>query len=127
MAQQFSIKKMLRSFGYAVNGLRAVARSEQNFRIHLLLAALAILLGWGLSISMLEWVLIIGCIAAVMGAETMNTAIEKLCDVVSPQYHDKIKVVKDLAAAAVLIVSIGALITGGIIFIPRIIHQLSAF
>ncbi|MGN7786767.1 diacylglycerol kinase [Niabella sp. 22666] len=127
MAQQFSIKKMLRSFGYAVSGLRAVARSEQNFRIHLLLAALAILLGWGLNISMLDWVLIIGCIAAVMGAETMNTAIEKLCDVVSPQYHDKIKVVKDLAAAAVLIVSIGALITGGIIFIPRIIHQLSAF
>lgn len=118
---------MLRSFGYAVSGLRTVARSEQNFRIHLLLAALAILLGWGLSISMLEWVLIIGCIAAVMGAETMNTAIEKLCDIVSPQYHDKIKVVKDLAAAAVLIVSIGALITGGIIFIPRIIHQLSAF
>ncbi|MGE9310351.1 diacylglycerol kinase family protein [Niabella sp. CJ426] len=118
---------MLKSFGYAVSGLIAVVKSEQNFRVHLVSAVLAIALGFGLGISGAEWGLIIACIAAVMGAETMNTAIEKLCDVVSPQYHDKIKTVKDLAAAAVLIVSIGALITGGIIFIPRIIHQLSAF
>ncbi len=118
---------MLKSFGYAVSGLRAVVRSEQNFRIHLVSAALAIGLGLALGLSRTEWGLIIACIAAVMGAETMNTAIEKLCDVVSPQYHEKIKIVKDLAAAAVLIVSIGALITGGIIFIPHIIHQFSSF
>lgn len=118
---------MLKSFGYAVKGLRAVVQSEQNFRIHLLSGGLAVLLGFGLGISGVEWGLIIACIVAVMGAETMNTAIEKLCDVVSPQYHEKIKMVKDLAAAAVLIVSIGALITGGIIFLPRIIHQFSAF
>lgn len=127
MAQQFSIKKMLKSFGYAANGLRAAARSEQNFRIHLLLAGLAVLLGCGLGISAGEWGMVIACIAAVMGAEVMNTAIEKLCDVVSPQYHEKIKIVKDLAAAAVLIVSIGALITGAIIFVPRMIHQFTAF
>ncbi len=118
---------MLKSFGYAVQGLRSVVRSEQNFRIHILAGVVAIFLGFYLDITKLEWVLVISCITAVMGAEIMNTAIEKLCDIVSPQYHEKIKIVKDLAAAAVLIVSIGALATGCIIFIPRIIHQVSAF
>ena len=118
---------MLKSFGYAVSGLRAVVKSEQNFRVHLVSAVLAIALGLGLGISGAEWGLVIACIAAVMGAEAMNTAIEKLCDVVSPQYHDKIKTVKDLAAAAVLIISAGALVTGGIIFIPHMIHLFSAF
>src|SRR5690349_7775376 len=98
MTQQFSIKKILKSFGYAVNGLKAVIRSEQNFRIHVLSGGLAVLMGFLLTISTVEWALIIACIAAVMGAETMNTAIEKLCDVVSPQCHEKIKIVKDLAA-----------------------------
>lgn len=127
MRQQFSLKKMFKSFGYAIAGLKSVLRSEQNFRIHLLAAALAIFLGFGLGISKVEWIMVVACISAVMGAETMNTAVEKLCDFVSPQYHEKIKVVKDLAAAAVLIVSLGALVTGGIIFIPRIIHRFAAF
>jgi diacylglycerol kinase len=127
MSQRFSLKKMLKSFAYAMSGLRSVLRSEQNFRIHLLAAGLAILLGIALHITKIEWIWIVACISAVMGAEIMNTAIENLCDFVSPQYHEKIKVVKDLAAAAVLIVSLGALVTGCIIFLPRIIHRFAAF
>lgn len=118
---------MLRSFTYAMNGLRSVAGSEQNFRIHLFAGAIAVMLGFYLDITRLEWLLVIGCIAAVMSIEVMNTAIEKLCDIISPQYNEKIKIVKDLAAAAVLIVSAGALITGCIIFIPRVIQQFSDF
>ncbi|MCH5599113.1 diacylglycerol kinase [Niabella ginsengisoli] len=120
MNAPFSIKKLIKSFGYAFSGLKAAIRSEQNFRVHLFSACVAIALGVFLHISSMEFVIIIICIGIVMAAELMNTTIEKLCDFISPQYHERIKIIKDLAAAAVLLVAIAALIVGLIIFLPRI-------
>lgn len=94
--------------------------SEQNLRIHLIAAFFAVLLAFLLNVSQTEFVVIIVCIAAVIGMELMNTAIERLCDFVAPERHPTIKIIKDASAAAVLVVAIGALVAGLIIFIPRV-------
>lgn len=83
-------------------------------------AIIAIGLSFYLNISDYEWVAILSVISAVFVAEILNSAIEKLADVVSPEYHPKIKVVKDLAAAAVLVAAFLAVAVGAIVFIPKL-------
>ncbi|WP_346238927.1 diacylglycerol kinase [Niabella insulamsoli] len=119
MNRPFSFKKFVKSFGYALNGLGRALRSEQNMKVHALAAIAAVVLGFCCRISALEFAVVIMCIGVVTGFEILNTALEKLCDFVSPRYHEQIKVIKDLAAAAVLIVSVAALLIGIIIFLPK--------
>ncbi|MBO9620516.1 MAG: diacylglycerol kinase family protein [Niabella sp.] len=119
-----SLKKILRSFQYAFNGMREVVRSELNFRIHLAAAVLIVLVCALLGVSKMEWLLIIACISIVMAMELINTAIEKLCDFVAPEKRPAIKIIKDLSAAAVLVAAIGALVVGLIIVLPKIIALL---
>ncbi|MDI1233666.1 MAG: diacylglycerol kinase family protein [bacterium] len=107
----------LKSFEYAINGLRT-AFSERNFRLHIISTFLVIALGLFLNITKIEWVLILLCIGMVVSMELINTAIEEIVDFVSPGRHEKAGKIKDLAAAAVLIVSIVAFIIAIIIFIP---------
>ena len=104
-----------------MEGLSAAARTEQNMRVHIAAAMLAILLGIFLKVTATEWLVIVWCIGAVVGMELVNTAVEKLCDFVSPEKRPEIKLVKDLSAAAVLVISLAALIAGLIIFVPRIL------
>jgi undecaprenol kinase/diacylglycerol kinase (ATP) len=118
---QTSIKKALRSFVFAFNGLKILIREEQNARIHAIGALGAIVLGFVLKISMHEWVAIILAIGFVITIETINSAIENLADYVSPDKHDLIKKVKDLSAGGVLLSAITALIIGLFIFLPKII------
>ena len=80
-----------------------------------------IILGWVFQIDAMEWMVILLCITAVLTLEMINTAIEKLCDVVHPGYHPQIKVIKDIAAGAVLLAAVGSVIAGAIIFLPKII------
>ncbi len=119
--------KILRSFGYAWHGLKYAFATQINFRIHLALAALAIGLGIGLHISPIEWVIVLLCIAMVLFAELINTALEKLADVVQRDHHPEIKLVKDISAGAVLVVAIMSAITGIIIFLPKIITLIKSF
>ncbi len=93
---------------------------DHNGRVHLFAAVVAIGLSFYLKLSALEWIAILGVISAVIVAEILNSAIEKLADVVSPDFHPKIKIVKDLAAAAVLVAAFLALAVGAIIFIPKL-------
>lgn len=113
------ILKMLRSFRHAFAGLRFLME-ENNARFHVLAAIIVLTAGFYLKLSAIEWTIIITQIGLVLAVETLNTAIEKLCDYVSPEYHQLIGKVKDLAAAAVLIMSIVAVIVGIIIFLPKI-------
>jgi len=113
--------KLLKSFAFALNGLKVCFTSETNFKIHAVLAVIAISLGIGLAISNAEWLAIIFCIAFVTAMEMINTAIEKLCDVVNTAVHPGIKKVKDIAAGAVLLAAVCSLIIGLIIFLPKII------
>ena len=120
------LKQRFASFGYAFTGMIEVIRSQANPKIHLLAAILAILGGWYLVISTVEWCLVILCITSVLGAESLNTAIEYLTDLVSPKFHPLAKKTKDAAAAGVLWVAIGALAVGVIIFLPKLVALLSS-
>lgn len=112
--------KLIRSFAYALNGLRSCFVSEQNFRIHTLLTVVAVIFAIVFNISAMEWIATGFCIAFVIAMEMINTAIEKLCDVVHKDIHPGIKKVKDIAAGTVLVSAIFSLITGLIIFLPKI-------
>lgn len=107
--------KRLRSFKYAWQGLKDLWRTQPNMRLHVIAALLAIVFGWWLGINPTEWALIIVCISGVLAAEAFNTAIEYLTDLVSPDYHPLAGKVKDVSAAAVLLVATGSLIIGGMV------------
>jgi len=118
--QKFSLIDRIKSFKYAFQGLKLFFINDHNGRVHLFAAIIAIGLSFYLKLSALEWIAILGVISAVIVAEILNSAIEKLADVVSPDFHPKIKVVKDLAAAAVLVAAFLAVAVGAIIFIPKL-------
>ncbi len=120
--QKFSIKSRFKSFKYAINGLKILIRNEHNSRIHLVAMIIAIVLGIILKISNIEWIAIVIVIGFVFSTEIINSAIEKLADFVSPDYHETIKKVKDLSAAMVLVCALVSLIVGIIVFIPKIIQ-----
>lgn len=116
----FSIQARLKSFVYAFEGVIFFIRFEAQATIHLI-AILAVLgAGYWFKISSMEWIAVVFAIGIVISAEMLNTAIEKLTDMVSPQINEQAKIVKDLAAGAVLIASLTAFIIGLIIFLPKI-------
>ena len=114
------MKKLLRSFGYALKGIGYAAATQLNFRIHLVATSIAVFMGYALNISINQWHWIILCIALVLIAELFNTAIEFLTDLVSPDYNELAGRVKDVSAGAVLLTAVFALVTGAIIFIPKL-------
>jgi diacylglycerol kinase (ATP) len=120
------MKKLIRGFGFAFKGIGYATSTQINFRIHLVASLTAALLGYALKVSAIEWIWIIFCMALVLAAELFNTAIEVLTDLVSPDYNQKAGHVKDVAAGAVLITAIFALITGIIIFLPKILALIHA-
>lgn len=109
-------RKVLRSFQFAGRGIVDLFRFENNAKVHLLLAGLVILAGFYLQLSRSEWAIITTQIGLVWAAEAFNTAIEKLCDFVSPGRHPQIKAIKDLSSGAVLILAVTAVMVGLIIF-----------
>lgn len=109
-------RKVLRSFRFAGQGIIDLFRYENNAKVHLLIAGLVTLLGLWLSLSRLEWAIVITQVGLVWAAEAFNTAIEKLCDFVSPGLHPQIKAIKDVSSGAVLILATTAVIVGLIIF-----------
>ncbi|MGF7216522.1 diacylglycerol kinase (ATP) [Spirosoma lacussanchae] len=108
-------QKVVRSFRFAGQGILDLFRFENNARVHLLLAGLVVGAGLWLQLSRTEWAIIVTQIGLVWAAEAVNTAIEKLCDLVSPGYHPQIKAVKDLSSGAVLILAITAVVVGVLI------------
>ena len=124
MSKIFSVADRLKSFVYAFKGIKYVLSTQHNFQIHIVLAIIAVLLGFLLKITEAEWISIIIVIGMVLAAEIFNTSIEELVNLASPEINKKAGVIKDMAAAAVLILSLAALITGIIIFLPKIIELL---
>ena len=97
-------------------------KQEQNAKIHLLAILVVLIAGFYYHLSASEWIFITIVSGCVLAAEALNTSIEALSDAFSPEYNKKIKVVKDFAAGAVLVVSLTAVIVGLIIFLPKIIN-----
>lgn len=114
------MKKIVHSFVFAFNGLKICFASEVNFKVHVVLATAVLILGAVFKISNTEWLAVIACIAFVTATEMINTAIEKLCDLVQKDFHPGIKKVKDIAAGTVLLAAICSLTVAIIIFLPKI-------
>ncbi|TRZ75927.1 MAG: diacylglycerol kinase family protein [Bacteroidetes bacterium] len=119
--KKFSLSERLRSFRFAFTGILLAIRTQHNFRIHLTAFALVIASGFIFGISAAEWCIILLASALVLSLEIINTAMEFLVDLLSPEYHEKAGFVKDLSAAAVLISSAIALVCGLIIFAKYIL------
>ncbi|MGV8964152.1 MAG: diacylglycerol kinase family protein [Candidatus Saccharimonadaceae bacterium] len=116
------IKKRLKSFKFAFNGIGIMIKEETNAKVYVVLSIIALLLGYLLHISSYEWIVICAVIGFVFAMEAANTAIENLADYASnKEIHPIIKKVKDLGAAAVLFAAIVSLIAGIIIFLPKIL------
>lgn len=109
----------LASFGHALRGLAVFAR-QPNARIHLVAAALVTGLGLALRVTAAEWCALALAMALVLSAEALNTAIELVVDMVQPEWHALARDAKDVAAAGVLLCSLGAVAVGVWVFAPRI-------
>ena len=114
----FSVGARLRSFVYAGRGIRTMVRSQHNAWIHA--AATAVVVGGGVAFGLgrLEWIALVLAIVSVWTAEALNTALELLCDVASPDFHPLVEKAKDVAAGAVLICAVGAAAVGVFVFVP---------
>jgi len=117
---KFSIKSRIKSFDYAFQGILFFIKTQHNAWIHLLMAIVVVVFGFIYELSTTEWCLIIFAIGMVFSTEIINTALEYVSDLVSPEKNLKVKRIKDLAAGGVLISAIMAAIIGLIIFIPKI-------
>lgn len=117
----FKIKRLFKSFQYAVKGLFLVMRDEQNFRVHIVFAVLALGAAWFYRITQTELIIVILLISQVMLMEVINSAIERVTDVLKPRINDFVMEIKDIMAAAVMLSSIVAIIVGLIIFIPYLL------
>ena len=114
------MKQFLKSLSYAIQGISYLFRFERNAKIQSAIALMVIGLGFWLKISGNEWITLLFGIGLVLAAEAFNTAIEHLCNLVEPNQNPKIKIIKDLSAGAVLLISIAVSIIGIIIFLPKI-------
>lgn len=120
-ASSFSWKARLKSFVYAWEGIVSFFRWEHNAQIHLGVTFLVLVLSVTLGINKWEAIAVVFSIAIVWIAEMFNTAIEKTIDFVSVEKHPQIKLIKDIAAGAVLVAAIAAVIVGCFIFIPKFV------
>lgn len=114
----FSLAK---AFSCAWQGIRYTFVSQRNLKIHFVFALLAVVLGVLLRISETGWLAVVLCIALVMCLEIVNTAIESVVDLVSPEWHILAKHAKDCAAGAVYLAAFASLVVACIVFLPRIV------
>ena len=118
---------LVRSFGWAFAGVWHMLRRQRNAQIHSLITTLVVVFAVVLRVSAGEWVALVLAIALVLALEALNTALEAVVDLASPQFHPLAKQAKDTAAGAVLIGAIGAAIAGCIILLPKLWALLRAW
>lgn len=110
----------LASFQHAWRGLKILLCGQVNARIHLVATALTICLGWWLDISIAEWCWIAIVVGLVFCAEALNTGIELVVDLASPEWHALARDAKDVAAAGVLLATVSAVVVGLLVFVPKL-------
>lgn len=113
--------RLLKSFGFAGEGVMEALKNEPNFRIHLGIGSLAILLALILGFKPTEWVVLMFTIAFVLIMELLNTAIEAIVDLATSEISEKAKLAKDVSASAVLVSATFAVFVGLLLFAPKII------
>lgn len=117
------IKKRGIGIRFALNGMKEAMLNERNLRIHFIAMILVLAFAFYLKVSLVEWLFLLVAIQSVIIAEMFNSVIERIIDYVKPEIHPKAKVIKDMAAGAVLFATIFAVITGLIIFLPKFIQM----
>lgn len=115
------MKNLINSFKYALNGLKEILIREKNFRIMILIALAAIFAMFYFPTNYLDKAILFTMIFSVLILETINFAIERIMNFIQPQQDERVRIIKDLMAAIVLLASIGAVIVGLIIFRPYLI------
>lgn len=114
------MRDRLRSFGFAFRGIWTMLTTQMNARIHLVVLAMVLVLGFLVDLSNGEWIAVSLAVAMVLAAEAMNSALEFLADHTAPEWHDSVQKAKDLAAASVLLAAAGAFAVGLLVFIPHL-------
>ena len=123
----FKAKNMHESFRCALSGLSDAWRSERNMKIHTLAAALAILAGLWLGLDRLEWLFLFSAVFLVITMEMLNTALERVVDLFTRDYHPLARLAKNAAAGAALLAALYALTVGLFIFVPKILQRVNFF
>jgi diacylglycerol kinase len=116
---RFRMIDRIKSVGYAVEGVKTFFKTQHNAWIHLFFALIVLIAGILMKVNLNEWCWLVVSIGLVYITEMINTAVEFLTDLVSPQIHPLAKKVKDVSAAAVLIAAVTSVIIGLIIFVPK--------
>ena len=119
------MRTFFRSVLFALMGMKQFFSRDRNGRIQVVIGITAIVLSITVSLPPFQWLLVLFCIGLVISLEMINSAIERYCDLVTTDFHPGIKVIKDVAAGAVLVASIMSLIIGLIIFIPALVDLLN--
>ena len=120
----FSAAARLASFGHALRGVRETLRSQPNAWFHGLATVVVVALGLWLGVGSREWSALVLAITAVWVAELLNTALEQLCDVASPEFHPGVGRAKDAAAAGVLVAAVGATVVGLLVLGPPLLAKI---
>jgi len=115
------ISGRIKSVTYAVKGFYLLITTEHSIMVQLTVSVLMCVLGFYLKISSVEWLLQILAIGLVLTAESLNTAIEAICDYIQPNFDKKIGFIKDIAAGAVTFAALTAVVIGAIIYLPKLI------
>lgn len=112
------------SLGHALDGIEYTINHERNFKIELFFAMAVTIMSFILKVSIIEWGILVLVISMVLALEMINTAIERCVDLVTKEYKELAKNAKDIAAGAVLVMSMFSVVIGIIIFLPKIINLL---
>lgn len=115
------ISGRIKSVTYAVKGFYLLITTEHSIMVQLTISALMCILGFYLKINAVEWMFQILAIGLVLTAESLNTAIEAICDYIQPNFDKKIGFIKDIAAGAVTFAALTAVVVGAIIYLPKLI------
>lgn len=115
------LKILAKSFHYALQGIAQSLEENQNLRIHFLVAIIVMVASILFQISRYEMGILGVMILLVISAEMINTAIEKMVDLITTEHRKEAKIAKDVAAGMVLVNALGSVIVGTIIFIPHIL------
>jgi diacylglycerol kinase (ATP) len=116
------MERIVEGFVHAWHGIIYILGNERNARIHLVFAIAAFCLGVALRVSDVELAAIFFAVILVFFAEIVNTSFEKTLDIIDANHHPQIKLIKDMAAGAVLITSLAAAMIGFVIFVPHLVR-----
>ncbi|MFZ2198610.1 MAG: diacylglycerol kinase [Thermodesulfovibrionales bacterium] len=112
------LRKWLKSTNFAIEGILQGAKTQRHLRYHFFTAAFILVLSYVLGITRMEFIMVSLAVILVISAEMLNSAVEAVVDILSPQYSEKARTAKDIAAGAVLITAFGAAVLGYIILFP---------